>query len=182
MVAGSPRALAAGGYNGVMDGDPHERREDAVGRLKGAFADVPESRVLSEELIRERREEAERDLAEEEWPGAASANPAFAYLNEPEEDVHGPEADPTRTSQARRRSKMVAVEPNDRKRDANGEGADDPLPGELRAEVTEYLAEYLAKGSVGAGQRGKPRGLPKDRRPKIEGPDNAARAVIEGRG
>jgi AbrB family looped-hinge helix DNA binding protein len=35
-----------------------ERREDVVRRLKGRFAHVPADRVLSEELISERREEA----------------------------------------------------------------------------------------------------------------------------
>jgi len=35
-----------------------ERREDVVRRLKGPFAHVPAGRVLSEELICERREEA----------------------------------------------------------------------------------------------------------------------------
>ena len=74
------------------------------------------------------------------------------------------------------------MEPNDRKRDADGEGASDPLEGELRAEVDEGIAQYLASGGVSASPRGKPRGLPKDRRPTIEGPNNAGAAVIEGRG
>ncbi len=43
-----------------------ERREDVVRRLKGRFAHVPAGRVLSEELIAERREEARLDEAERE--------------------------------------------------------------------------------------------------------------------
>ena len=77
---------------------------------------------------------------------------------------------------------MVAVEPNNRKRDAGREGEGDPLGGELRAEVDEAIARYLAEGGASASPRGKPRGLPKDRRPTIEGPNNAGAAVIEGRG
>jgi hypothetical protein len=42
-----------------------ERREDVVRRLKGRFAHVPAGRMLSEELIAERREEA-RPEAERE--------------------------------------------------------------------------------------------------------------------
>ena len=49
-----------------MDGEPHERREDVIRRLKAGFANLPRSRVLSEELIAERREEATRETAEEE--------------------------------------------------------------------------------------------------------------------
>ena len=30
------------------------------------------------------------DIPEEEWLGAAASNPAFAFLDEPEEDVYGP--------------------------------------------------------------------------------------------
>ena len=57
-----------------MDGEPHERREDVIRGLKCGFADVPASRVLSEELIAERREEAAREIAEEERAiGAAEA-------------------------------------------------------------------------------------------------------------
>ena len=69
---------------------------------------------------------------------------------------------------------------NDRKRDADG--GIDPLEGELRAEVDEGIARYLAEGGVSASPRDKPCGLPKDQRPTIEGPNNAGAAVIEGRG
>jgi AbrB family looped-hinge helix DNA binding protein len=43
-----------------------ERREDVVRRLKGRFAHVPAGRMLSEELIAERREEAKLEAEREE--------------------------------------------------------------------------------------------------------------------
>ncbi|MEJ7842837.1 MAG: AbrB/MazE/SpoVT family DNA-binding domain-containing protein [Rubrobacter sp.] len=43
-----------------------ERREDVVRRLRSRFGDVPAERVLSEELIAERREEAKLEAAREE--------------------------------------------------------------------------------------------------------------------
>jgi AbrB family looped-hinge helix DNA binding protein len=43
-----------------------ERREDVVRRLKGHFAHVPAGRMLSEELIAERREEARLGAEREE--------------------------------------------------------------------------------------------------------------------
>lgn len=46
-----------------MGGDFHTRREDVFRRLKGDFAHVPASRALSDELIRERREEAKAEDA-----------------------------------------------------------------------------------------------------------------------
>jgi AbrB family looped-hinge helix DNA binding protein len=42
-----------------------ERREDVVRRLKGRFVHVPSDRVLSEELIGERREEARLEAERE---------------------------------------------------------------------------------------------------------------------
>jgi AbrB family looped-hinge helix DNA binding protein len=42
-----------------------ERREDVVRRLKGRFAHVPVGRMLSEELIAERREEARLEAERE---------------------------------------------------------------------------------------------------------------------
>ena len=42
-----------------------ERREDVVRRLKGRFASVPAGRLLSEELIVERREEARLEAERE---------------------------------------------------------------------------------------------------------------------
>ena len=42
-----------------------ERREDTVRRLKGRFAHVPAGRLLSEELIVERREEARLEAERE---------------------------------------------------------------------------------------------------------------------
>ena len=42
-----------------------ERREDVVRRLRSRFGDVPAERVLSEELIAERREEAKLEAARE---------------------------------------------------------------------------------------------------------------------
>lgn len=42
-----------------------ERREDVVRRLKGRFAHIPADRVLSEELIVERREEARLEAERE---------------------------------------------------------------------------------------------------------------------
>ena len=42
-----------------------ERREDVVRRLKGRFAHVPAGRLLSEELIAERREEARLEAERE---------------------------------------------------------------------------------------------------------------------
>ena len=50
----------AGGKEGMGE-EEAPSREDVVGRLKGGFAHVPESRVLSEELIAERRKEALRE-------------------------------------------------------------------------------------------------------------------------
>jgi AbrB family looped-hinge helix DNA binding protein len=43
-----------------------ERRDDVVRRLKGRFAHVPAGRMLSEELIAERREEARLEAEREE--------------------------------------------------------------------------------------------------------------------
>lgn len=77
---------------------------------------------------------------------------------------------------------MGAVEPDDRNRDAWRKSADDLLKGGLRAEVDAGTAEHLAAGGLSGSPKGRPRGLPKGRRPKIEGPDNASAAVIEGRG
>jgi AbrB family looped-hinge helix DNA binding protein len=42
-----------------------ERREDVVRRLKGRFSHVPAGRMLSEELIAERREEARLEAERE---------------------------------------------------------------------------------------------------------------------
>ncbi len=42
-----------------------ERREDVVRRLRSRFRNVPDGRVLSEELISERREEAKLEAARE---------------------------------------------------------------------------------------------------------------------
>lgn len=42
-----------------------ERREDVVRRLRSRFGNVPADRVLSEELISERREEAKLEAARE---------------------------------------------------------------------------------------------------------------------
>lgn len=50
-----------------------ERREDVVRRLRERFADVAPGRLLSEELISERREEARRETAEIEGSAGSSA-------------------------------------------------------------------------------------------------------------
>lgn len=42
-----------------------ERREDVIRRLRSRFGNVPTDRVLSEELIYERREEAKLEAARE---------------------------------------------------------------------------------------------------------------------
>lgn len=47
------------------------------------------SRPVVFEAFRER--EASDDLPEREWLSAASSNPAFSFLADPEEDVYGPE-------------------------------------------------------------------------------------------
>lgn len=51
----------------------------------------------------------------------------------------------------------------------------------MQSALREYLEErgYLHRG--GGEPPSKPRGLPRDKRPIVEGPDNVARAVVEGR-
>ena len=40
---------------------PTSKREEAVARIQEWLRDIPKDRVLSEDLIQERREEAERE-------------------------------------------------------------------------------------------------------------------------
>src|ERR687890_626694 len=68
-VGAQGRIVIPAALRAELDIDPGQelvaRREDVVRRLKGRFAHVPADRVLSEELIVERREEARLEAERE---------------------------------------------------------------------------------------------------------------------